>query len=211
MRKAFTLIELLVVVAVIAVLAALLFPVFVKVRERAKQTQCVSNLKQIGVAAQQYLQDWDERYPWANTDDYVSRYNRHPGFSETMAAYVSDKRIWQCPSDVGEIYLTPGSGGFGEKTPPFYSDSWNMSSYLYRGYPWPVYQGGLAGQPTSAVKIPTKEPLCVESRPWHERDPIKEARGDTSTAHQNVLYCDGHCDRRTHDDWWDDAQIGVGY
>src|SRR6516165_5669613 len=58
----FTLIELLVVIAIIAILAAILFPVFAKVREKARQTMCLSNEKQMGLAYMQYVQDYDETY-----------------------------------------------------------------------------------------------------------------------------------------------------
>lgn len=62
-KWAFTLIELLVVVAIIAILAAILFPVFAKAREKARQAACASNLHQIGLAAIQYVQDYDETWP----------------------------------------------------------------------------------------------------------------------------------------------------
>ena len=65
----FTLIELLVVIAIIAILAAILFPVFAKVREKARQTTCLSNEKQLGLVMLEYAQDYDEQFPtpsWYN-------------------------------------------------------------------------------------------------------------------------------------------------
>src|SRR5438876_8907335 len=61
-RPAFTLIELLVVIALIAIVAAFLFPVFAQAREKARQTTCTSNMKQLGQVMIMYAQDHDERY-----------------------------------------------------------------------------------------------------------------------------------------------------
>lgn len=63
LKRAFTLIELLVVIAIIAILAAILFPVFAQAKAAAKQTQNVSNLKQLGIAAQIYMSDYDDKLP----------------------------------------------------------------------------------------------------------------------------------------------------
>jgi prepilin-type N-terminal cleavage/methylation domain-containing protein/prepilin-type processing-associated H-X9-DG protein len=68
-RKGFTLIELLVVIAIIAILAAILFPVFAQAREKARQTSCLSNQKQIGIGVLAYAQDFDEGLPPSNYPD----------------------------------------------------------------------------------------------------------------------------------------------
>jgi prepilin-type N-terminal cleavage/methylation domain-containing protein/prepilin-type processing-associated H-X9-DG protein len=88
-RRGFTLIELLVVVAIIAILAAFLFPVFAKARETARQTQCVSNLRQIYHALKLYADDWDETY-WLPT----------PGpINGPYLPYLQSKAVLECPSN----------------------------------------------------------------------------------------------------------------
>src|SRR3989440_9152207 len=62
-KDGFTLIELLVVIAIIAILEAILFPVFAQARESARQTNCLSNQKQLGTGLMMYAQDYDETLP----------------------------------------------------------------------------------------------------------------------------------------------------
>ncbi len=90
----FTLVELLVVIAVIALLAAILFPVFASAREKARQASCASNMKQMGLAVTMYLQDFDECIPLAATATASSFLNWH----HLVDPYVRNKQVWVCPS-----------------------------------------------------------------------------------------------------------------
>ena len=100
-RRGFTLIELLVVIAIIAILAAILFPVFAKAREKARQTSCLSNVKQITLACLMYAQDYDEQIP-------AGRVQHNPAdcsndskafFQHVTEPYVKNPQIFQCPSN----------------------------------------------------------------------------------------------------------------
>ena len=95
MRRGFTLIELLVVIAIIAILAAILFPVFARAREKARQSSCLSNAKQIALALIQYAQDYDECYP--------SPYNWNPDvtvayWTQAIQPYIKNTQVMRCPS-----------------------------------------------------------------------------------------------------------------
>lgn len=98
-NRGFTLIELLVVIAIIAILAAILFPAFARARENARRTSCLSNMKQIGLGVTQYLQDYDEKYPFNNQVGV-------PAYSTTIEAnwiaqtqpYIKSWQLFRCPS-----------------------------------------------------------------------------------------------------------------
>jgi len=92
--RAFTLIELLVVIAIIAILAAILFPVFAQAREKARQTTCVSNVRQMGFAVLMYSQDYDECVPLAASATATGFLNWH----HFLEPYVKNHQIWVCPS-----------------------------------------------------------------------------------------------------------------
>lgn len=209
MRKAFTLIELLAVIAIIAILAAILFPVLAKARERARRAQCVSNLHQIGLAVQAYLVDYDEVYPDAYNDDLVHKHGAYPSFHEAMVAYVTDEYIWRCPSDTREIFFSSDPGLQGA-TLPFWDRTMAFSSYSYLGTGWLPQDGRIGGYSIFRVKNASVAVLSLESRPWHERDRAGKNLM-SSPARQNLLYCDGHVDRRNHKQFINDARIGMGY
>jgi prepilin-type N-terminal cleavage/methylation domain-containing protein/prepilin-type processing-associated H-X9-DG protein len=113
-QQAFTLIELLVVIAIIAILAAILFPVFARARENARRTSCLSNLKQMGLAAMQYTQDYDETYPyalarisngWSDLPDNLRWFGHSSGatpnqivWPQTIYPYHKSMQVFYCPS-----------------------------------------------------------------------------------------------------------------
>ena len=92
MRKGFTLIELLVVIAIIAILAAILFPVFARAREKARQTACLNNVKQITLGVMMYVQDYDE-----TLCHYWDR-QRLLGWNNFIDPYIKNAQVWMCPS-----------------------------------------------------------------------------------------------------------------
>ena len=95
-RRGFTLIELLVVIAIIAILAAILFPVFASARESARRTTCVSNLRQLGMAAHMYAGDYDELFP---CDYYACNSSTtHMRLVGQLTPYMKNMQVFYCPS-----------------------------------------------------------------------------------------------------------------
>ena len=97
----FTLIELLVVIAIIAILAAILFPVFAQARERARQTACLSNCRQMGLALDLYKQDYDGTWPiwWNGPPNKAGDYRFGRYWSGAILPYTKNYGIRKCPSD----------------------------------------------------------------------------------------------------------------
>ncbi|MGD0111181.1 MAG: prepilin-type N-terminal cleavage/methylation domain-containing protein [Armatimonadota bacterium] len=112
--RGFTLIELLVVIAIIAILAAMLFPVFARARESARKIQCLSNIKNIAIAYQIYLTDYDRLPPWEHNQRVLDFYSSCSGTTGqqqratktnpylqipvVLDEYVKNRDVWTCPS-----------------------------------------------------------------------------------------------------------------
>jgi len=168
-RKGFTLIELLVVIAIIAILAAMLFPVFARARESARKIQCLSNVKNIAMAIQMYLSDYD-RFPPGHVDqaalDAISaaaprgqycgigefgsqfwRSNPYLRWPVIFDEYVKNRNVWECPSST--------RAGSPTWIVPQYTPIWYQYLVANSGV-WG--QGGSIGCPSNGNCVPAWPP-----------------------------------------------------
>lgn len=135
-RNGFTLIELLIVIAIIAILAAILFPVFGRARENARRASCASNMKQLGLGLIQYAQDYDERFPAARTDGTTISWRW------MIQPYLKSTQVNSCPSRVKGQLTT---GGNGLKFEVGYAASWCQGSGTTGNNSYSKGFGGFAG------------------------------------------------------------------
>jgi prepilin-type N-terminal cleavage/methylation domain-containing protein/prepilin-type processing-associated H-X9-DG protein len=189
-RAGFTLIELLVVIAVIAILAAILFPSFARAREKARQTVCLSNLKQIGLATAMYAQDWDDVLPPANQVYRFGEPNALPNYLGSIVPYTRSRAIFVCPSTL----VPPAQGAAAARCTPL-----SCSNYTCNGV--------AAGRPLAVVPAPAdiiylheelyrqnstrfapgSDPLRTVYSNWNLPD-MEDNHGEGG----NLLYLDGH-------------------
>ncbi len=183
MRRGFTLIELLVVIAIIAILAAILFPVFARAREKARQTACLSNVKQMCLAFLQYVQDYDERFPGGVTPNVGT-------WHVAITPYCKNTQIFSCPSHEkdGYSYGVPynnmfhdaGSGPRGVKLTALTAPSESLlmcDSQRNDGYgTWYLYSLKTYTYPLGASETSTNS------------IPVPGRHNDGN----NVGFCDGH-------------------
>ncbi|MGM0492174.1 MAG: DUF1559 domain-containing protein [Armatimonadota bacterium] len=116
-RNGFTLIELLVVIAIIAILAAILFPVFAQAREKAEQTSCLSNMKQIGLGIMMYAEDYGQTLP--SSYYYLNGATSDGGYmhwSGMIYPYVKNEKLFSCPSNPFGGYAPTCYGPAGTNT-----------------------------------------------------------------------------------------------
>lgn len=228
-HKGFTLIELLVVVAIIAILAAILFPVFARARESARRASCASNLKQIGLGWMMYAQDYDEtlmRVSVADPGGLIYWWGRmESGVPNTKVAllfpYMKSNQIQVCPSFNDQLAANQGFTGYGYN-----------SSYLSPSvYEPPTYAETPKPVKLAAVQSPSQTVAFADSARLRNYDPKTFAsisppvfEGNTflsppsgnypsfNARHNetgNVLYADGHV--KAFKPIYRSGTVGYGY
>jgi len=183
-RHAFTLIELLVVIAIIAILAAILFPVFAKAREKARQSSCLSNTKQIGLALMQYTHDFDEKY---------FRYYQNTAGGFTPIGETAARSCYVCLGDVLQPYIKNiqifGCPSVSTAPPGLYHQCYAMNCALNAQ--------SMAAVPSAANVIAVAEATCHYINPsgcWTDGTHAigYRLRPTTHNEGSNLAYADGH-------------------
>lgn len=178
MRRGFTLIELLVVIAIIAILAAILFPVFARAREKARQSTCLSNVKQLGLGCHMYMQDYDERFMQHRCQSPTHQTLWHLDcYFEAIYPYTKNYQVYDCPTTNYAIYGT----GCNIATAGGALD-----------YGCNIH---FAGDPMSISKYPAQQYMVGESRYGYNGHDSYYFHSDEVPGHNegvNVGFIDGH-------------------
>jgi prepilin-type N-terminal cleavage/methylation domain-containing protein len=210
--NAFTLVELLVVIAVIAILAALLFPAVRSAKGRAQRTACLNNLRQINLGVHMYSDDSGDASPspgsGAVSTNVVTLYSAYKGF---MKSYVGLKgasspqdKLFSCPADTFyPNFVTTNSAPQWQYVRQSLHDqpSFDFSSYAFNGGDnitrmvgaVAVTRPGLGGVKLSSIKHPSRTVLVAEASalvPWSWHEPSSSVY--FADAKNMVSFVDGH-------------------
>jgi prepilin-type N-terminal cleavage/methylation domain-containing protein/prepilin-type processing-associated H-X9-DG protein len=178
--RGFTLIELLVVIAIIAILAAILVPVFLRVKKQAQKASCQSNLRQIGLALEMYATDYDETLP--NCIKMNEVLGPHPQkLPWLLEPYARSRSVFCCPSDFGSRVDFPDGRKFSDDTA--YATSYQNYGLMDTTIPGASIYGLYWPVSLAAIEDPSSTSLVRDATSWHRRD---------TPWNINVLWADGH-------------------
>jgi len=202
-RRGFTLIELLVVIAIIAILAAILFPVFARAREKARQTSCLSDQKEVALSWLMYAQDYDERVCLQHVIDPVYG---EVWTQDILQPYMKSRQLWACPSYSNSNY--PG-GTCQDRLRAGIGYNWGWSAASQGTYGAYGDAGWLSGQAMATIQRPAEfivfgDACCMGFGPYNgnsfvgwQTDTIASIQpgGGGYFRHNggcNVAFADGH-------------------
>jgi general secretion pathway protein G len=210
MKRAFTLIELLTALGIIALLTAVLVPVFFLARGKARDSTCISNLQQIGAAVALYAQDNDQQFPYGNdptdsntniwqlgTGEFWPLAHNLPPLTQVLSPYIKDKEVWHCPADTGYDAIDTYS---------FYPLNARPTSYDAFGTSYDYHTllalehktiAGVAGYDSNTPPGehgPAEIPMIFDGYGhWHASGDYL----DLASGRYNVLHVDGHVKQLT--------------
>jgi prepilin-type N-terminal cleavage/methylation domain-containing protein/prepilin-type processing-associated H-X9-DG protein len=198
-RLGFTLVELLVVIGIIAIVAAILFPVFASIRERGRRTVCQSNLRQIALAMQQYVQDNSSVYPLETVTRQSGGRTVAVYWAEAIFPYVKNEQVFICPDASSEAETSyPGA-----KSPSIIDYGFDLTRLNVFVPPYPT--NNIQGTREAALATPSTIYVNVdagwsdaEGKDHYSRVVPKTSCGrsfDGSTLHSdggNYSFADGH-------------------
>jgi len=200
-RKAFTLIELLTVIAIIALLAAILFPTFSRARENARGTSCSSNLRQLGLGLIQYTQDYDEKLVPNGAAGLI--------WAEILQPYVKSDQVLRCPSaDVGDLaqtYTTTSGRKINYAIGNFYPYDANFGRTFEQNAPGPTLLAGVEDSTNTVFAADGNNPqFCCDTMTVTKgtRPFINASQASLIARHLegiNVVFLDGHVKRMNVD------------
>jgi len=177
-RSGFTLVELMIVIAIIAMLAAILFPAFSEAREASRRTSCSSNLKQIGIAFNMYCQDNDGLVPNRTTNSST--------LVTTMANYTKNSRLFVCPS---QTLSCSSTGVYG----PVDINGTNFESYGYNANIAAATGLSILQIDTARTELMSEIPGAVDR--GYPFNGIGDPRFNPDPRHfsgLNLVFIDGH-------------------